>query len=79
MWHITENPAWESLPGTVYVMWAALHDAYETPSPVGQEYAEQLMREAASEFLALVDYESELEGFAARWSERITADRGLNG
>jgi hypothetical protein len=79
MWHITENPAWEALPGTVYIMWAELHDAYEPPSAVGREYAEQLMRAAASEFLALGDYESELADHADGWIEKIALDQKLNG
>ena len=56
MWHITENPAWEALPGTVYIMWAELHDAYEPPSAAGREYAEQLMCERSSVDRRLPDF-----------------------
>jgi hypothetical protein len=75
MWVISEYL--ESVTPAVLVMWGELHDACDFGTEAQQDHAEALMREAASEFLTLPDYDAELDAWAARWVERIVSDSGL--
>ncbi len=65
------------LPGSVYAMWGELTDACEGRGEETCRYAEELMREAASEFLALADPRRQLASWAEDWMQRITSDERL--
>jgi hypothetical protein len=59
-----------ALPNTdrLYVIWAALTDIWEL-EPDRRPEAEELMRGAAQEFVALAD--DEQRSYLARWNERL--------
>jgi len=75
MWVISEHLS--SVPAAVYGIWAELTDVCELQGPAAGARAQELMRQAAAEFLSLVDYELELAGYADRWAERISRDELL--
>ena len=65
------------LPGAVYIMWAELGDVCALGDDRACRHAEELMQEAASEFLALEDAGSELAGWSEAWLKRMAADEAL--
>jgi hypothetical protein len=65
------------LPGAAYVMWGELTDVCELRSEEACAHAEELMRQATSEFLGLTDYGSQLPAYADRWVVRIAKDERL--
>lgn len=61
----------DNAPGRLYAIWGALTDKWE-PHPEWRQNAEQLMREAARDFLAVRD-EPELDAYLSRWSSTAGA------
>ena len=60
----------DDAPGRLYAMWGGLTDFWEL-EPERRPEAEKLMRDAAREFFAIVDYATELDGYLARWCKRL--------
>lgn len=60
----------DDTPGRLYVVWGELTDIWEL-EPERRPEAESLMRDAARDFLAIVDYTSELDGYLSRWYKRL--------
>jgi hypothetical protein len=65
------------LPGATYSMWGELTDVCELRGEQACLRAEELMRLAASEFLAFDDAGSELAEWSEAWMERLAADELL--
>ncbi|HEY4349012.1 MAG TPA: hypothetical protein VGM80_15660, partial [Gaiellaceae bacterium] len=55
MWVIADPDELPKLPGAVYIMWGEMTDVCALRDELACRHAEDLMREAASEFLALED------------------------
>ena len=65
------------LPGAAYSMWGELTDVCELRSEQACLRAEELMRKAASEFLAFDNAGSKIGEWSEAWMERIAADELL--
>jgi hypothetical protein len=52
------------------MVWGGLTDVWER-EPERRPEAENLMRDAAREFLSIADYTSELDGYLTRWYARL--------
>jgi hypothetical protein len=74
---LTSDPAEPpKLPGAAYSMWAELGDACDLGGRASQR-AEELVSEAAAEFLALPDPAANLGDWAEGWMQRIDRDEEL--
>ena len=60
----------DDAPGRLYIVWACLTDRWEL-APERQSEAEDLMRDAAAEFVAMSDYAGELDDYLSRWYGRM--------
>jgi len=60
----------DDVPGRLYVVWGELTDIWELHLERRTESV-ALMRDAASEFLALKDAPKELDAYLTRWYERL--------
>lgn len=76
MWLISEPENGTHLPGGAYVMWAELTDAWDAGGTAERKRADELMRRAAEEFLAL-DPATQLPQWCEEWAERIRSDETL--
>ena len=65
------------LPGAAYEMWAELTDVCELGPKEACQRSEELMREAAAEFLSLEDPSRDLPKYSKRWLNRILMDPAL--
>lgn len=64
----------EDAPGRLYVVWGALTDRWEL-EPEQRTETEQVMRDAAREFVPIADSPGELDGYLSRWYENLRIPR----
>jgi hypothetical protein len=74
MWLISEPANITRLPGSVYLMWAELTDAWDAGGTAERSRADEFMRRAAEEFLAFNDPAEQLRPWAEEWLERVRSD-----
>lgn len=55
-------------------MWGELTDVCEMRSEAACDHAEELMRQAATEFLDIANDTSELAAYADQWTQRIASE-----
>ena len=76
MWLISEREI-RHLPASAYTMWAEFSDAWDVGGPAERSRADELMRRAAEEFLALDDPATELPAWSEGWLETLLSDETL--
>lgn len=70
LWNVISRALPDDAPGRLYIVWGELTDMRELHVEKRSD-AENLMREAAEQFVAINDYPSELDGYLTRWYQRL--------